>query len=608
MKKAILFIAFIALLLLSGCPQQPAPAQEATPTPEATAEPGGTPSQEAGKVRGIGIVPLYEMEPFAAPSEARENICPFVESADSLDAEEKNSLSGLCSEKFDGLKSENKDAISEFYDSFISLQESGLSDTAEYLADELLFSSIPADPEVFPFEGGLGTAYSDFKKECENLAQKIFSECPAAGYNSFVYWVDYSLRKDNESIYLDSRRVSGGPCRWAESAKAEGIRIKSEALTKKRVIGENSLEMRCSVYCNSNKCPVHEENEKQRKQCDNPVYYFIDSDKKEDQERIDFVDGIIEMECRVRGKKYSAQNGVLDVEKTGNCEIIPGSCDFIEADYGELGKKWIRSCCCSCERPPRETVAWAGSVFREMERRETIDREFALNLPPAIRVQPSHEITVREGELVEIVAQAYSQNYGKVSLEFKDAAGKEKWAVSNGDSAWFSDESKPWLSIKWLTGEGDAGTYEVEFIAAEGEKTTTEKVTIIVEPLQGQPSASPLPGTEPVQEQTQEPTPGAQGLSVSNPSAYFSCDGEFKYVEIGGYLQGSDAGLVEDVKVFVEGQEIFSEYSPLENYSFVALEYYWEERDYSYSVVAELSDGSSETVMEGVTENRCGEG
>jgi len=75
---------------------------------------------------------------------------------------------------------------------------------------------------------------------------------------------------------------------------------------------------------------------------------------------------------------------------------------------------------------------------------------------------------------------------------------------------------------------------------------------------------------------------------------------------IDGYLGGEDVGLVENVRVQVERQDILTGYHPAESNLFVASDYFEEGRDYSSRVIVELMVGGCHpTVLEGTTEDHC---
>jgi hypothetical protein len=92
---------------------------------------------------------------------------------------------------------------------------------------------------------------------------------------------------------------------------------------------------------------------------------------------------------------------------------------------------------------------------------------------------------------------------------------------------------------------------------------------------------------------------------VNQLSAVFTCDGDYEYVEIEGFLSGADVASVEDVDVLVEGTGILTGYHPLEDYLFTASEQKAERKDYAYEVVAHLSGDESVVVAEGVTSMQC---
>lgn len=201
--------------------------------------------------------------------------------------------------------------------------------------------------------------FSNHKKFQEALTlakERIKKACPADGFNSW----DFGVLCNGDEYH-----EVGGPCYWDESGKIEAFSTYSEILTFTGISSENkSLSIQCEVHCSSNNCPASEEKEKQRKKCDNPIYHLSSWQNRElleaEQKKLD--EKIAE-ECTTRGIRFTATKGELTEIKERDCKIIEGSCDDTKIKHPVLGNLWsARSCCCTCERPKRQNIAFTFKI------------------------------------------------------------------------------------------------------------------------------------------------------------------------------------------------------------------------------------------------------
>src|SRR3989338_366019 len=302
MKNAIILIICIAILLiLGGCES----ANEALPA----------------------ISSPNEIIPFASKEESRQNACNTLKSRAAKDKLQEGIVE-ICDANYNNINADDEEKVDKLFSVFRELDSEKVDDNTKLIAGILLVSSLPSEP--LPIEEALPVGEENFRNKLRDVVQDIKKNCPAEGYNSWIFTIDCSIHDFVQNkLYSDSYFESGGPCAYAETAKWEGWHGNNEIWTYVQSTSEGNgspktvkiIEIACIISCGSNNCPRHDIGEERAQE-------------------------MLEEQCKYRN---------------WNIETQKSDCYLYDCDYATLPGPYdkdykMKSCCCSCKETEEEYV------------------------------------------------------------------------------------------------------------------------------------------------------------------------------------------------------------------------------------------------------------